>query len=239
MKAVVCTRYGPPEALQLRELEKPAPKHDEVRIKIHATAVTSSDCIVRSFNLPALMWIPARLVLGITRPSRPVLGMVLAGEIEAVGKDVSSFKDGDQVYGFDRFAFGAYAEYKCMPESGVLASKPSSLSYEEAAAIPHGGLLALYFLRRAKVRSGQRVLVYGASGAVGDPGVDLEEHDEPGAKLQARQAKNEGGDAEEQERRVAGPLYPCARGVRDRPPTGCSGEGPQRAHQARVAHAAA
>ncbi|HEX9121799.1 MAG TPA: NAD(P)-dependent alcohol dehydrogenase [Actinomycetota bacterium] len=176
MKAVVCTRYGPPEVLQLRELEKPAPKPDEVRIKIHATAVTSSDCIIRSFNLPASMWIPARLVLGITRPRRPVLGMVLAGEVEATGNGVGSFREGDQVFGFDRFGFGAYAEYKCMPEDGVLAPKPSDLSYEEAAAIPYGGLLALYFLRRAKIRGGQRVLVYGASGAVGTSAVQLAKH---------------------------------------------------------------
>lgn len=155
MKAVVCTRYGPPEVLQLRELEEPAPKDDEVRIKIHATAVTSSDCIVRSFSIPAAMWIPGRLVLGITKPRSPVLGMVLAGEIESVGKDVGSFIERDQVFGFDRFGFGAYAEYKCMPESGVLTSKPSNLSYEEAAAIPYGGMLALHFLRRARSAAGK------------------------------------------------------------------------------------
>ncbi len=118
MKAVVCTRYGPPEVLQLRDLETPAPKPEEVRIRIHATAVTSSDCIVRSLNLPAPMAIMARLVLGITRPRKPVLGMVLAGEIDTVGKGVRSFKVGDQVFGFDRFGFGAYAEYKCLAESG-------------------------------------------------------------------------------------------------------------------------
>jgi NADPH:quinone reductase-like Zn-dependent oxidoreductase len=176
MKAVVCTRYGPPEVLQLRELEEPAPKDDEVRIKIHATAVTSSDCIVRSFSIPAAMWIPGRLVLGITKPRSPVLGMVLAGEIEGVGKDVGSFIERDQVFGFDRFDFGAYAEYKCMPESRVLTSKPSNLSYEEAAAIPYGGMLALHFLRRGQIRSGQRALVYGASGAVGTSAVQLAKH---------------------------------------------------------------
>ncbi len=176
MRAVVCTKYGPPEVLQLRELEKPAPKHDEVRIKIHATAVTSSDCIIRSLNVPASMWIPARLVVGITKPRKPVLGMVLAGEIETVGKDVRSFVEGDQVFGFDRFAFGAYAEYKCLREGGVLASKPSNLSYEEAAAIPYGAMLALHFLRRGKIRSGQEVLVYGASGAVGTSAVQLAKH---------------------------------------------------------------
>jgi len=176
MKAIVCTRYGPPDVLQLRELETPAPKQGEVRIKIRATAVTSSDCIVRSFDVPMAMWVPARVVLGFTRPRRPVLGMVLAGEVDAIGHGVSSFNEGDPVFGFDRFGFGAYAEYKCMPAAGVLAPKPSSLSYAEAAAIPYGGLLALYFLRKGEIRSRRRVLVYGASGAVGTSAVQLAKH---------------------------------------------------------------
>src|SRR3989442_10912970 len=116
MKAIVCTRYGTPEVVQLRDLEKPTPKHGEVRIKIHATAVTSSDCLVRSFNFHGPISVPVRLVLGITKPRRGVLGLVLAGEIESVGTRVSSFKPGDQVFGFEGFAFGAYAEYKCMAE---------------------------------------------------------------------------------------------------------------------------
>jgi len=176
MKAVVCTKYGPPEVLRLQEVEKPVPRNGEVRIRVHATAVTSSDCIIRNFNLPASMQVPARLVLGITKPRRPILGMVLAGEIESVGKHAGPFKEGSQVFGFDRFGFGAYAEYKCMPESGVLAPKPSNLTYEEAAAIPYGGMLALHFLRKAKIRSGQKVLVYGASGAVGTSAVQLAKH---------------------------------------------------------------
>jgi NADPH:quinone reductase-like Zn-dependent oxidoreductase len=162
--------------LQLRELEEPAPKHEEVRVKVRATAVTSSDCIVRSLRVPPSMWIPARLVVGITKPRRRVLGMVLAGEIDAVGKDVRSFVPGEPVFGFDRFGFGAYAEYKCLREGGVLAPKPSNLGYEEAAAIPYGGLLALHFLRRGKIRDGQLVLVYGASGAVGTSAVQLAKH---------------------------------------------------------------
>jgi NADPH:quinone reductase-like Zn-dependent oxidoreductase len=176
MKAVVCTRYGPPDVLRLRELPKPVPKHDEVRIKMHATAVTSSDCIVRSLRVPASMQIPARLVVGITKPRKRVLGMVLAGEIEAVGKNVRSFREGDPVFGFDRFGFGAYAEFKCLSEAGVLTAKPSNLSFEEAAAIPYGGLLGLHFLRRGKIRRGQRVVVYGASGAVGTSVVQLAKH---------------------------------------------------------------
>jgi NADPH:quinone reductase-like Zn-dependent oxidoreductase len=175
LKTIVCTKYGPPEVLQVRELEKPEPKNDEVRIRIRATAVTSSDCIVRGFRLPMALWIPARLVLGVRRPRR-ILGMVLAGDIETVGRDVKSFKDGDRVFGFDPFAFGAYAEYKCLPETSVLAAMPSNLTYEESAAIPYGGMLALHFLKRGKIRSGQKVLIYGASGAVGTSAVQLARH---------------------------------------------------------------
>ena len=173
MKAIVCTKYGPPEVLQLKEVEKPTPKNDEVRIKIFGTAVTASDCIVRSFNVPTSMWIPGRLALGFTKPRKSILGMVFAGEIESVGKDVKSFRKGDQVFGFDRFGFGAYAEYKCIPENGVLAKKPTNVTYEEAAAIPLGGLLALHYLRRGNIHSGQKVLVYGASGANGTSAVQL------------------------------------------------------------------
>ena len=176
MKAAVCTKYGSPEVLQLREVKDPTPRHGEVRIKIHASAVTSSDCIVRSFSVPASTWVPARLVLGVTRPRRPVLGMVFAGEVEAVGTGVASFSEGEQVFGLDRFAFGAYAERKCMSEGGVLARKPPNLSYAEAAAVPYGGMLALHFLRAGGIRSGQSVLVYGASGAVGTSAVQLVKH---------------------------------------------------------------
>jgi NADPH:quinone reductase-like Zn-dependent oxidoreductase len=176
MKAIVCTAYGPPEVLQVRELDKPVPKHDQVLVRIHATAVTSSDCIVRAFNLHGPMSVVARLVLGVTRPRKAVLGMVLAGEIEAAGKDVSAFKEGDQVFGFDRFAFGAYAAYKSMTARGLLALKPSNLTYDEAAAIPYGGLLALYFLRKGRINERRRVLVYGASGSVGTSAVQLAKH---------------------------------------------------------------
>jgi NADPH:quinone reductase-like Zn-dependent oxidoreductase len=176
MKAIVCTAYGPPEVLEVRELDKPVPKHNQVLVRIHATAVTSSDCIVRAFNLHGPMSVVARLVLGVTRPRKAVLGMVLAGEIEAAGKDVSAFKEGDQVFGFDRFAFGAYAAYKSMTARGLLALKPSNLTYDEAAAIPYGGLLALYFLRKGRINERRRVLVYGASGSVGTSAVQLAKH---------------------------------------------------------------
>ena len=176
MKAIVCTGYGTPEVLQLRELEKPTPKHREVRIMVRAAAVTSSDCLVRSFGFNGPIAVAARLMLGITKPRRAVLGLVLAGEIESVGTSVTSFRAGDQIFAFEGYAFGAYAEYKCMVESGLLALKPLNLGYAEAAALPYGGMLALFFLRKGRIRSGQRVLIYGASGAVGTSAVQLAKH---------------------------------------------------------------
>ena len=172
MKAIVCTKYGPPEVLQLKEVEKPTPKNNEVCIKIFATTVTVSDCIVRGFNVPARLRLPMGLVMGFTKPRKPILGMVLAGEVESVGKDVKSFKIGDPVYAFNITRFGAYAEYTCWPES-VIAVKPSNVSYEEAAAIPFGGVLALHYLKKGNIQSGQKILIYGASGAVGTSAVQL------------------------------------------------------------------
>jgi NADPH:quinone reductase-like Zn-dependent oxidoreductase len=173
MKAIVCTKYGPPEVLQLKEVEKPTPQNDEVLIKIFATAVTASDCIVRGYKVPIIFWIPMALAVGFPKPRRPILGMVLAGEVESVGKDVKSFKKGDQVFGFDRFVFGMYAEYICFPEKGMLAIKPTNMNYEEAAAVPYGGLLALHYLKEGNIQSGQKVLIYGASGANGTSAVQL------------------------------------------------------------------
>jgi NADPH:quinone reductase-like Zn-dependent oxidoreductase len=176
MKAIICTKYGPPDVLQLQEVAKPAPKDNEVLIRIYATAVTSSDCIIRGFKISIRSWILGRLLVGLTKPRKPILGLVLAGEIETVGKDVKRFQTGDQVYAFTRFRFGAYAEYTCLPEDSVMALMPSNLTYAEAAAIPYGGLLALYNLRKGNIRSGQKVLIYGASGAVGTSAVQLARH---------------------------------------------------------------
>lgn len=173
MKAVVCSKYGPPEVLQLKEVEKPVPGKNEICIKIFATSVTASDCIIRGFKVPMKFWIPMGLVIGFRKPKKPILGIVFSGEVESVGDDIKSFKKGDPVYGFDRFGFGAYAEYKCIPRDGLLVKKPSEMTYEEAAAIPFGELLALYYLKKADIKNGQKVLIYGASGAVGTSAVQL------------------------------------------------------------------
>jgi NADPH:quinone reductase-like Zn-dependent oxidoreductase len=176
MKAIVCTKYGPPEVLKLMEVEKAQPKEDEVCIKIFATAVTSSDCFVRSGKVDAKYWLPMRIAIGFGKPRRGILGMVLAGEVVSVGSKVGLFKAHDLVFGFDRFGFGTYAEYKCISEKGILTTKPAKASYDEAAAVPYGGLLALPYLRKANLQSGQRILIYGASGAVGTSAVQLAKH---------------------------------------------------------------
>jgi NADPH:quinone reductase-like Zn-dependent oxidoreductase len=173
MKAAICTKYGPPEVLKIQEVEKPIPKDHEVLIRIFATSVTASDCIVRGFKLPAKMWIPARLALGITKPRKAILGIVLSGEIERVGAKVKQFKRGDKVFAHSFLRFGAYAEYTCLPETGAITLMPSNTSFEDAAAIPFGGTLALYYLKKANIQKGQKVLVYGASGAVGTSAVQL------------------------------------------------------------------
>lgn len=175
MKAVVCVKYGPPEVLQLREVDTPAPSRNEVCIRIFATGVTSSDCIVRSGKVNRVLWLPMRVMVGFRAPRRP-LGIVLAGDVASVGEGVTAFMPGDQVYGIDPFGFGAYAEFKCMSERGLLAPKPGNVSYEEAAAIPYGGLLALHYLKQGAIQDGQQVLVYGASGAVGSSAVQLAKH---------------------------------------------------------------
>lgn len=177
MKAIVCTKYGPPEVLQLKEVEKPTPGKNEVCIKIYATAVTASDIFIRGSQLPIQYWLPMRLMLGLTKPRKSIIGLVLAGEIESVGKNIKRFKTGDQVYGLTGFGLGAYAEYKCMQETdsmhGCLAYKPANISYEEATAVAYGGLLALQYMEKGNIQNGQKVLIYGASGTTGTIAVQL------------------------------------------------------------------
>jgi NADPH:quinone reductase-like Zn-dependent oxidoreductase len=176
MRAAVCTAYGPPEVLQIRTVPDPRPRNNEVCIRLVATAVTASDCIVRGLKLRGVYRLFMRAAFGIRAPRKGIIGMIAAGEIESVGREVTAFKPGDQVFGMDGFRAGTYAEKVCWPASTALAPRPANLKYEECAALPYGGLIASYFMRRLKVREGQRLLVYGASGAIGTSAVQVASH---------------------------------------------------------------
>jgi NADPH:quinone reductase-like Zn-dependent oxidoreductase len=184
MKAIVCTEYGPPEVLQLEEVARPAPKDNEVLIRVRATSVNFGDMMARNFkaitphefNMPFLFWLLAKISLGLRKPKTTILGSEFAGEIEAVGKDVKHFKKGDQVFGYPGQSFGAYAEYLCMSEDAVLAIKPANITCEEAAVVPYGAIMALNLLHKMNIRPGQKVLVNGASGGIGSAAVQIAKH---------------------------------------------------------------
>jgi len=167
MKAIVWTKYGPPDVLQLQEVEKPVPKDNEVLIKVKAATVTAGDCELRRFDIAIMLWLFVRIMIGIRKPRIKILGQEMAGEIESVGKNVTQFKKGDPVFAAAEMRLGAYAEYACLPGSNPIAIKPVNMSFEEAATIPTGGLNALHFLRKGDIGSGQKILINGAGGSIG------------------------------------------------------------------------
>jgi len=177
MKAIIWTKYGPPEVLQLKEVEKPVPKDNEVLIRIYATTVTVGDCEIRNLKLPLLFSLPMRAYIGLVKPKRiTILGQELAGEIEETGKDVKKFKKGDQVFASTGFALGGNAEYISMPEKpreSVLSIKPENMTYEEATAVPFGALESLHYIRKADIQQGENILINGAGGSIGTYAVQL------------------------------------------------------------------
>ena len=181
MKAVVYEKYGPPDVLHLAEVARPTPKDNEILIKVLARPVTFGDITARrmskigprEFNMPLLFWVLSRVAFGWRKPRIKILGAELAGTVEAVGKDVTRFKVGDEVFGYPAAGFGANAEYRCMPETGLVALKPSNMSFEEAAAVPYGAMTALTLLRKGNIQRGQKVLINGASGSIGSYAVQI------------------------------------------------------------------
>ena len=165
--------YGGPEVLQVKELTKPKPKDDEILVRIRAAEATSGDARIRGSDFPPLFWLPARLIFGPFKPRKPVLGYGLGGVIEEVGKGVTHYKEGDEIFGASGWGFGAYAEYITLKEDGILSVKPASMTFDEASTVAFGGLTALHFLRKGDIQKGQKVLIYGASGAVGTYSVQL------------------------------------------------------------------
>ena len=181
MKAIVYTEYGTPDVLHLKEVERPTPKDNELLIKVHAVSVNIGDIWARNFkamspskfSMPFLFWLPARMSFGFSKPKVSILGNEFAGQVESVGKNVTSFKPGDQVFGYRGQSLGANAEYICMPENGLVTTKPSNLTYEEAAVLPYGTLTALNLLRKVNIQPGQKVLINGASGGIGSAAVQF------------------------------------------------------------------
>jgi NADPH:quinone reductase-like Zn-dependent oxidoreductase len=174
MKAITYSNYGPPDVLQLKDVEKPVPKDDEVLIKVQAAEATKSDCEMRSFRYSVKwFWLPLRIALGVRKPRRQILGGYFAGEIESLGKDVTRFSAGDQVFGAAQLRLGAYGEYVALPASYTIVPKPSNMSFAEASAVPLGGLNALHFMRRARIQAGEKVLINGAGGSIGAHGVQI------------------------------------------------------------------
>jgi NADPH:quinone reductase-like Zn-dependent oxidoreductase len=181
LKAIVYQKYGPPDVLQLKDVEKPTPKQNELLIRVYAAPVNYGDLLARNFgnlsarefNMSRIFWFPARIMFGFRKPKRTILGSEFAGEVESVGKDVNQFKKGDKIFGYRSMKMGTNAEYICMPEDGLVAIKPDNMSYEEAAAIPYGALTALNLLRKVNIQNGTKVLINGASGSIGSAAVQL------------------------------------------------------------------
>jgi NADPH:quinone reductase-like Zn-dependent oxidoreductase len=184
MKAIVYTEYGGPDVLHLKEVEKPHPKDNEVLIRVHAVSVNFGDIIARNFkkispgefNMPFLFWVLSKFSFGLSKPKKTILGNAFAGEVETVGKDVKLFKKGNSVFGYTGEKMGAYAEFLCVPENGILAAKPSTLTFEDASAIPYGFLMALNLLKKATIQKGQNILIIGASGSIGSAAIQLAKH---------------------------------------------------------------